>query len=285
MTARLDCPLCPATNLPEGAEKCPTCGADVGPLQRIRRLRRSLPASSARASAPTEQLALPSQRAGPSTTDGASTFRRPSRRIGWWVAATAAAVMLSSALTLAGGMWFGESRGDEHLSVAPPLPEVIPAGAPSHVEPVPAALPPAQPEIPKSLRASLSSLPGFTVIEQGNSTVVIPSEGIFGPGGVTPRHPTLASLAALRTTLDDAPSVDVRVEGATDDRPVGPGGALPDNMALATLRAVKVSALIGGASGPRWSIGVADRAPFPNDSPENRARNRSVRIVLTPSMR
>lgn len=284
MTGALDCPLCPATGLPGDSEACPTCGADLGAIQRIRRLRSALLASSQPATVPPETQAPPPPSAVPSTTNRPPALTRPSQRISWGVAATAAAMMLSWALTFTGGAWFGTSRIDQQLAAADPPVQVVPLAVPLH-DPIPAALPVAQPKIPESLRASLGSLTGFTVVEHGDALEVIPREGLFGPGATTPRPSTLASLATLRTALDDAPSVDVRVEGATDDRPVDPGGALPDNVALATLRAVKVSALIGAGTGQRWSIGVADSGPFPNDSPENRARNRTVRIVLTPSER
>jgi flagellar motor protein MotB len=229
-----------------------------------------------------EQQAPPRHLAQPSAADRPSGDSRSASRHGLRGASVAlSAVILSLVFAFSGGVLLGEHRSADLFPVPASPPEVLPSAAPSLVEALPAVRAAPRADIPPSLRAALHALPGFEVTENGDSLVVIPA-GLFDSAAVAPRHSALASLTALRTVLASAPSVDVRVEGATDDRPVGPGSAVPSNVALAIRRAVTVSALIGGGPGRRWSIGVAENSPFPNDSAENRARNRTVRIVLSP---
>lgn len=89
-----------------------------------------------------------------------------------------------------------------------------------------------------------------------------------------------ASLAGLNL------EADVRVEGHTDDIPIAAGSRLRNNWVLSTLRAQQVMQSIYNRSGlPADIFAIAGRAEFdplvPHDSPENRAVNRRVEIVLT----
>ncbi len=287
MNDSFDCPLCPATHLPEDAERCPTCGADLGPLQRLRRLRGVLQApprplqAETRASTDAAVTALPPPQISSAAPD--PTVPLPSRRSGWPRAISLAALLVSTALAFSGGLLLGGARTESMPPVASTLPEAMPPTASSTSEALLVAPPPEPPEIPAPLRSGLDALTAFSVVESGASLVVTPRQGLFGPGGVAPLAGSLEPLASLKSALEDAAqAVDVRVEGATDDRPVRPGGAVSDNAELGILRAASVYALLGGGSGPRWSLGVAAESPFPNDTPESRAKNRTVQIVVTP---
>ena len=95
----------------------------------------------------------------------------------------------------------------------------------------------------------------------------------------------LVKVAAQLTQLEDT----IHVRGHTDDRKIG--GALaqryPTNWELAAARAARVVRLLEskGVSSKRLSaISLGPNDPVaPNDSAENRARNRRIEILLVPN--
>lgn len=94
----------------------------------------------------------------------------------------------------------------------------------------------------------------------------------------------LSKVAAQLKTLNDS----VEVRGHTDDRPIR--GSLarvyPSNWELAAARAARVARLLEneGVSGDRLSVvSLGPNDPVvPNDSAQNRARNRRIEIRLKP---
>ncbi|AHF02209.1 hypothetical protein THIAE_02955 [Thiomicrospira aerophila AL3] len=97
-----------------------------------------------------------------------------------------------------------------------------------------------------------------------------------------PKEPILrrASLAGLNL------QADVRVEGHTDDIPIAAGSRMRNNWVLSTLRAQQVMQSMYGVSNlPADTFAIAGRAEFdplvPHDTPENRAINRRIEVVLT----
>jgi len=80
--------------------------------------------------------------------------------------------------------------------------------------------------------------------------------------------------------------LDVTVVGHTDDTPIRSGRRYRDNAALGLIRAVTVAEFLKTTSNlPLEAISSRgsgeEEAPFPNDSRENRARNRSVTIRIS----
>ncbi len=76
------------------------------------------------------------------------------------------------------------------------------------------------------------------------------------------------------------------VSGHCDTVPISPSAPVADNQALSEMRARAVADLFVNEFGfPREAIRTigqgVDNPPFPNDTPENRARNRTVVLTLT----
>ncbi len=79
---------------------------------------------------------------------------------------------------------------------------------------------------------------------------------------------------------------EISVEGHTDNDPVAPTSPLRNNWILSALRAERVMAYLVRASAmdPKWFsvTGYGDTRPLvPNDTPEHKAMNRRVEIILT----
>ncbi len=95
-------------------------------------------------------------------------------------------------------------------------------------------------------------------------------------------NPVLEQLASLFPTLTDA---TISIEGHTDDVPVATGSPFRDNWGLSQARSLSVLRYFVDTAGlsPKQFISTsfADTRPVvENSSPENRAKNRRVEIVV-----
>jgi chemotaxis protein MotB len=111
----------------------------------------------------------------------------------------------------------------------------------------------------------------------------LPEAGSFASGRAEPSAEAARVLDAVGRVLAHVPNA-IRVEGHTDDLPMR-SGAFASNWELSTARATRVVEwLIDRAGVPASQLAAAGYAEFrprvPNDSPENRARNRRVDIVV-----
>ena len=107
--------------------------------------------------------------------------------------------------------------------------------------------------------------------------------GFFDTGQAEPRARALPLIDALGSILAGSPN-HLRVEGHTDDRPIRTA-RFPSNWELSTARATWLVAYLEqqfGIEPDRLSAaGFGEHRPIArNNSPEGRARNRRVDIVL-----
>lgn len=213
------------------------------------------------------------------------------------------AVVLGAAIVLLGalliGALYGVVRGIarsvsrkpvavQAAKVEPPAPE--PPASVMDFNPAPAAKAgPAPKPAPARPPGELSlSAPGAKVTVEGRVQIVVFSEGLF-EGGVTLGRNGRRQLARLAGQLaPHAKNVSVTVIGCTDNVKLSPKSKYKDNRELGLLRAGEVARFLqaeGGlpaaafqtlSFGTQWS-------PYPNDTPEDRARNRTA--VLRISLR
>jgi flagellar motor protein MotB len=138
------------------------------------------------------------------------------------------------------------------------------------------------------LEADLSGPSEYLVQADGSALVVAFPRSPFGGAGEQLSPEGDAAIAELGRRL--APHLDriaVRVVGHTDDTQLRPGAEFADNESLALARALAAARRLAEATGqPLESIAVAtagaDRAPFPNTSPDSRSSNRTVTIEIAP---
>jgi chemotaxis protein MotB len=105
----------------------------------------------------------------------------------------------------------------------------------------------------------------------------------FPSGGDTIAPETLGSIEKIATSIHDLPNL-VRLEGHTDSVPIHTG-RFRSNWELSAARSIAMLELFSGTYQiPRERLaiaGYADTVPIaPNDTEENRARNRRVDIVI-----
>lgn len=107
---------------------------------------------------------------------------------------------------------------------------------------------------------------------------------LFTAGGSVIAPGNKATLQRVATVLTDWPGT-IRIIGHSDDTPVGKGLVSNQQLSLRRARAV-LFAMFGETADPRrvQALGRGASEPrVPNDSADNRARNRRVEIVLEPS--
>lgn len=112
--------------------------------------------------------------------------------------------------------------------------------------------------------------------------LVLFDAGLFGQAAML-KPQAKDVLSALGKQLEPhAGRIGVRIIGQTDDLPLPTGSAYPDNTSLAMARALAVFEYLRAATRlpanmfTLESPGAAAAAPYPNDTPLNRARNRTV---------
>jgi len=125
------------------------------------------------------------------------------------------------------------------------------------------------------------AVPGVSLKPDGSALVVAFDEGLFKNGSVLKPKARILLASVGRQLQPHAGRIAVAVIGHTDNWPMPPGRRYRDNAALGLARAaVAVEHLRAIAHLPTsmLSAAAADEAttPYPNDTPVNRARNRTV---------
>ncbi|CAB3947435.1 Peptidoglycan-associated lipoprotein [Achromobacter insolitus] len=122
---------------------------------------------------------------------------------------------------------------------------------------------------------------------QGELKVTMVNEILFPEGGWRLSAKGEQTLAKIAPTLSDLPGKQVVVQGFTDNEPIGPQlrGQFPSNLELSSARADNVAHFLTEKGVPPNSIsaqGFGEARPVAsNSTPEGRARNRRVEIVIT----
>jgi chemotaxis protein MotB len=96
-------------------------------------------------------------------------------------------------------------------------------------------------------------------------------------------------LAKIAEVVNSEPSLEILVEGHTDDRTVKEGSYVKDNWDLSTERAAAIARRLSSKFNvPQEQLIVAGRSSYDpvvaNDSRENMAKNRRTQIVIMPNL-
>jgi len=137
-----------------------------------------------------------------------------------------------------------------------------------------------------SLKAidDLTNHPEITVIQTPKGLFITLSDGILFQSGVSELRPEGYPVLNKIIHVLQSNGLDIRIEGHTDNVAIR-SGRFPSNWDLSIARAVSVVKYFidaGKISPQRLSaVGYGESKPlYPNDSPENRGKNRRVEIIL-----
>ncbi|KRC84563.1 putative lipoprotein YiaD precursor [compost metagenome] len=139
----------------------------------------------------------------------------------------------------------------------------------------------------KKLSAELSGDRAQITQLQNELKVTMVNEILFPEGGWRLSPKGEQTLAKIAPTLSNLPGKQVVVQGFTDNEPIGPAlrAQFPSNLELSSARADDVARYLTAKGVPANSIsaqGFGEARPVANNStPEGRAKNRRVEIVIT----
>lgn len=150
----------------------------------------------------------------------------------------------------------------------------------------------------KKLKETLSkSLKAFEgkglTVEQRNGKVYVSMENklLFGTGSWAVGAEGKTAVVAVGKVLADNPDISVLIEGHTDDDKIlgNIGGGIENNWDLSTKRATAiVNILSENKVVKKDNLTAAGRGEFAplmsNDTPEGKAKNRRIEIILTPKL-
>ncbi len=126
---------------------------------------------------------------------------------------------------------------------------------------------------------------------QNQLKVTLVNEVLFPEGGWTLNAKGEAALAKIAPTLAALKGQQIVVEGYTDNVPIGPElkARFPSNLELSSARADAVVRYLVSKGVPQNIIsaqGFGESRPVAsNDTPQGRAKNRRVEIVITAASR
>lgn len=122
------------------------------------------------------------------------------------------------------------------------------------------------------------------VYDEGIITLTVPDSVLFEPGSVDLSPAAEPVLTDLLSLFREHREQNINIKGYTDNSPIPPDARFRDNWELSALRAVNVLHWLVDAGIPfvrLTATGMGDLNPlFPNDTPQNQARNRRVEFTL-----
>ena len=124
-------------------------------------------------------------------------------------------------------------------------------------------------------------------IRENRMIIALGDKILFDPGKTDLKPEGKDALTQVTVVLKDLPNRNYQVAGHTDNIPIK-SGKFRSNWDLSTARAVEVvNFMISAGLDPKRlsAAGYADMSPVaPNDTPENKAKNRRIEITLVPNL-
>jgi len=124
-------------------------------------------------------------------------------------------------------------------------------------------------------------------VRNGKMLVKLQNDILFAAGSSAVKPEGKDVLGQLAQVLASVPDRNFQVTGHTDDVPIHTA-QFPSNWELSTARAINVVNILTGAGlDPKHvsAAGYADNDPVaPNDSPDNKQKNRRIEIVVQPNI-
>lgn len=139
----------------------------------------------------------------------------------------------------------------------------------------------------QKLRSMIDAGQLKVVIRDGRMLIALPNDVLFDSGKTAVKADGQVALGKVAQVLATIPDRRFLVAGHTDDVPIR-SSKFPSNWELSTARAVEVAKfMVQNGMKPQVlaAAGYSEYDPVtPNDSPEHRAANRRIEIVLQPNL-
>jgi chemotaxis protein MotB len=130
---------------------------------------------------------------------------------------------------------------------------------------------------------------GLTVsLKNGKVYVSMDNSLLFNSGSWTVQDKGRLALERLAKVLASNKDVRIEVEGHTDNDAYRGAGQVLDNWDLSVMRATAVTKILTGKGVDAARVSAVGRGEFqplvPNDTPENKAKNRRTEIIISPRL-
>ncbi len=147
-------------------------------------------------------------------------------------------------------------------------------------------------KLKETLSKALNSFEGKGLtVQQKNGKVYVSMENklLFSSGSWAVGAEGRSAVVEVGKVLAANPDISVLIEGHTDDDAYGGSGPIADNWDLSTKRATVIVNILGENKGiNRQNLTAAGRSEYAplasNSSPEGKAKNRRIEIILTPKL-
>lgn len=147
----------------------------------------------------------------------------------------------------------------------------------------------------QQLKSAISNaLKGFEgkglTVEQRDGKVYVSMENklLFGSGQWAVGANGKSAVVELARVLVQNPTIDVLIEGHTDDDPYRTGGVIQDNWDLSVKRATAIVRILQENNVSPKQITAAGHGEYvpvaSNETPEGKAKNRRIEIILSPNL-
>jgi chemotaxis protein MotB len=139
----------------------------------------------------------------------------------------------------------------------------------------------------EKLRGMIDSGQIKVVIRNGRMLIALPNDVLFDSGKTAVKTEGQQAIAKVAQVLAGIPDRRFLVAGHTDDVPIKTA-RFPSNWELSSARAIEVARLLIDDGMKPQVLAAAGYSEFdpvaPNDSPDHRAQNRRIEIVLEPNL-
>lgn len=126
-------------------------------------------------------------------------------------------------------------------------------------------------------------------VKNGKVYVSLAEQLLFRSGSVEVDSKGVGALQQLAKAIKDQKDLHIMIEGHTDNVPISKKSQyMQDNWDLSVMRATSISRILinaGLAPGQVTASGKGEYSPLaPNDTPQNKAKNRRTEIIITPNL-
>ncbi|MBP9925354.1 MAG: OmpA family protein [Cyclobacteriaceae bacterium] len=126
-------------------------------------------------------------------------------------------------------------------------------------------------------------------VKNGKVYVSLAEQLLFGSGSIVVDNKGVGALQQLAKAIKDQKDIQITIEGHTDNVPISKKSTyMQDNWDLSVMRATSITKILTDAGlSPKQitASGKGEYSPLaPNDSPQNRQKNRRTEIIITPNL-
>jgi chemotaxis protein MotB len=126
-------------------------------------------------------------------------------------------------------------------------------------------------------------------VKNGKVYISLAEQLLFGSGSIEVDTKGVTALQQLAKAIKDQKDINIMVEGHTDNVPISKKSPyMQDNWDLSVMRATSITKILTKAGVSPTQVTAAGKGEFmplsPNDTPQNKQKNRRTEIIITPNL-